>query len=68
MDWDIEWIYSAPRSVEYAFELIDGCPMEPLIQRFEAEHNVAEGEDIGGLIVYSNNCVYDYENFCGWVR
>ena len=64
---DIEWINGHTRTVEYAHEgIVD--PIETLTARFESEFNVSGGKDIGGLIVYSDNCVYDYENFCGWVR
>ena len=64
---NIEWINGAKRTVEYDYEgIVD--PIETLTARFEREFNVANGNDIGGLIVYSDNCVYDYENFCGWVR
>ncbi|MFM8760795.1 MAG: hypothetical protein ACKOD7_04530 [Polynucleobacter victoriensis] len=64
---NIDWINETARTVEYEYEGIDN-PIETLTARFEAEFNVSEGEDIGGLIVYSDNIVYDYENFCGWVR
>jgi hypothetical protein len=42
--------------------------IEFFTERFEREFGVTDGDDIGGLIVYSDNCVYDYENFCGWVK
>lgn len=64
---DIEWINTTPRTVEYAWEGIED-PIETLTERFEREFAVCGGEDIGGLIVYSDRCVYDYENFCGWVK
>lgn len=64
---NIEWINTAARTVEYDYEGIED-PIETLTLRFEAEFNVSNGRDIGGLIVYSDNCVYDYENFCGWVK
>jgi hypothetical protein len=64
---DIEWINTAPATVSYAYEGIED-PIETLTARFEAEFHVKDGEDIGGLIVYSDACVYDYENFCGWVK
>jgi hypothetical protein len=64
---NIDWINTTHPTVRYAYEGIED-PIETLTERFEAEHNVSEGNDIGGLIVYSDNCVYDYENFCGWVR
>jgi hypothetical protein len=64
---DIEWINTTPATVRYAYEGIED-PIETLTARFEAEYAVSEGEDIGGLIVYSDAVVYDYENFCGWVK
>jgi hypothetical protein len=64
---NIEWINTTPATVSYAYEHIED-PIETLTARFEAEHAVSEGKDIGGLIVYSDACVYDYENFCGWVK
>jgi hypothetical protein len=40
-------------------------------QQFEALYKLGEGEDIGGLVVYTVNdavrAVYDYEQFMGWV-
>jgi hypothetical protein len=64
---NIDWINTTARTVEYAYEdLAD--PIEELTARFEQEFNVSNGDDIGGLIVYSDSCVYDYENFCGWVK
>jgi hypothetical protein len=53
--------------VQYAYEGIED-PIETLTEKFEREFHVKNGEDIGGLIVYSDNVIYDYENFCGWVR
>ena len=39
--------------------------------KFEAQFELAKGDNIGGLIVYAADnkvrAVYDYENFCGWV-
>jgi len=67
MSYDIEWINTTNRTVEYDYEGIED-PVETLTERFEQEFNVSNGDDIGGLIVYSNTCVYDYENFCGWVK
>ena len=67
MSYDIEWINTTNRTVEYDYEGIED-PVETLTKRFEQEFNVGNGDDIGGLIVYSNTCVYDYENFCGWVK
>jgi hypothetical protein len=71
---DIEWINDTAAVVDYSeqavseYEQGQGDRIEEYTQRFEREMGVSEGEDIGGLIVYSENCVYDYENFCGWVR
>jgi Mg2+/Co2+ transporter CorC len=71
---DIEWINDTASTVDYSeqavaeYEQGQGDRIEEYTQRFEREFAVSEGEDIGGLIVYSDSCVYDYENFCGWVR
>jgi hypothetical protein len=64
---NIEWINTTARTVEYAYEGVEN-PIDTLTERFEQEFGVTNGEDIGGLIVYSDNVVYDYENFCGWVK
>ena len=66
---DIEWINTTKRTVDYSANA-DVCrdTLEAYTLRFEAEYNVSKGNDIGGLIVYSDACVYDYENFCGWVK
>jgi hypothetical protein len=64
---NIEWINTTKPTVEYDYEQYED-PIDELTLRFEREFNVSEGDDIGGLIVYSDDCVYDYENFCGWVR
>ena len=64
---NIEWINTTKPVVEYDYEQYED-PIDELTLRFEREFNVSEGDDIGGLIVYSDDCVYDYENFCGWVR
>jgi len=72
--YDIEWINDTARNVDYSVEAVAeyeqgmGSRIDEYTQKFEAEFNVSEGDDIGALIVYSNDCVYDYENFCGWVR
>lgn len=66
---NIEWINTTARTVDYSSNSdVDRDTLELYTQRFEAEFNVSGGNDIGGLIVYSDNCVYDYENFCGWVK
>lgn len=64
---NIDWINSTHPGVRYNYKDIEDA-IETLTERFEAEFHVSDGEDIGGLIVYSDNVVYDYENFCGWVR
>lgn len=66
---NIEWINTTKRTVDYsANDDVSRDTLEAYTVRFEAEHNVSNGNDIGGLIVYSDSCVYDYENFCGWVK
>jgi len=67
MRFDIKWINTTAPAVEYSYEGVED-PIHTLTERFKSEFNVSGGYDIGGLIVYSDNCVYDYENFCGWVR
>ena len=64
---DIEWINTSQVTVEYIYEGIKN-PIETLITRFENEFNVNNGNNIGGLIVYNDSCIYDYENFCGWLK
>ena len=64
---NIEWINETKCVVEYEYEGIEN-PIATLTARFEREFNVSNGNDIGGLIVYSDSIVYDYENFCGWVK
>lgn len=66
---NIEWINTTARTVDYSGNADVGRnTLEAYTLRFEREFNVANGTDIGGLIVYSDSCVYDYENFCGWVK
>ena len=71
---NIDWINNTARTVDYSEEAVAeyeaglGDGIDKYTARFEAEFAVAGGNDIGGLIVYSDNCVYDYENFCGWVK
>ena len=77
MDFDIEFINETATTVDYSVEAVaeyeadNEDSIEKYTEIFEAEHSVVDGEDIGGLIVYSQNgklqAVYDYENFCGWV-
>jgi hypothetical protein len=64
---NIDWINDTHPSVQYSYENIEDA-IDVLTAKFEREFHVKDGEDIGGLIVYSDNVVYDYENFCGWVR
>ena len=71
---NIDWINDTARTVDYSAEAVAeyeagmGDGIDKYTARFEAEFAVAGGNDIGGLIVYSDNIVYDYENFCGWVK
>jgi hypothetical protein len=71
---NIEWINATAYTVDYSAQAVAeyeqgmGSRIDEYTQRFEQEFGVSEGEDIGGLIVYSDSCVYDYENFCGWVK
>lgn len=71
---NIEWINETACAVDYSDEAVGeyrrglGDGIAKFTERFEAEFGVSGGEDIGGLIVYSDNVVYDYENFCGWVK
>jgi hypothetical protein len=77
VDFDIEFINETAASVDYSTEAVaeykatGDSVIEKYTEIFETEHIVAGGEDIGGLIVYSQagqlQAVYDYENFCGWV-
>jgi hypothetical protein len=67
---NIDWINTTAKTVAYDYMTADeDCDtIEFFTERFEREFGVKDGEDIGGLIVYSDNIVYDYENFCGWVK
>jgi Mg2+/Co2+ transporter CorC len=71
---DIEWINDTASTVDYSAQAVAeyeagmGSRIDEYTQKFEQEFNVSEGDDIGGIIVYSDDCVYDYENFVGWVR
>ena len=71
---NIEWINTSAKTVDYCTEAVAeyeaglGDGIEKYTERFEREYNVSGGNDIGGLIVYSDKIVYDYENFCGWVK
>ena len=60
MHFDIEYINSASPTVQHD---------EDQQHLFEQLYALGEGEDIGGLVVYKEGAaVYDYENFCGWVK
>jgi hypothetical protein len=74
MDFDIEFINETEKTVDYSNKVTDNQyidAVELYTNIFEVEYGVADGEDIGGLIVYGRDgklqAVYDYENFCGWV-
>jgi hypothetical protein len=73
--FDIEWINETTPVVDYSEQAVAeydaglGNRINEYTDLFEREFNVVDGEDIGGLIVYNEgNIVYDYENFCGWVK
>ena len=78
MTRDIQWINTTAKTYDYATEAVihaqehgrkeHANTYDVYTAIFEIDAGVSNGEDIGGLIVYSNDCVYDYENFCGWVR
>jgi hypothetical protein len=58
--YNIEYINTATPTVQHT---------EDSQQLFEQQYNLGLGEDIGGLVVYGEGAaVYDYENFCGWVK
>jgi hypothetical protein len=71
---NIDWINGAPTTVDWSEQAVAeykqgmGNRLKEYTDRFEQEFNLTGGEDIGGLIVYSDNIVYDYENFCGWIK
>jgi hypothetical protein len=71
---NIDWINETTPVIDYSekavaeYEQGMGNRINEYTDLFEREFNVNGGKDIGGLIVYSDNCVYDYENFCGWVK
>jgi hypothetical protein len=66
---NIDWINTTRPTVDYSGNAdVSSDTLEAYTRQFEQEHNVSNGDDIGGLVVYSDNCVYDYENFYGWVR
>lgn len=71
----IEFINTTKPTVEYDYEGYDD-PIDELTMKFESDYadqmRGCDSDDIGGLIVYTNagdvRAVYDYENFCGWVK
>lgn len=71
---DIEWINDTVATVDYSERAIReyeegmGSRIEAYTQKFERDFDVSDGDDIGGIIVYTDSCVYDYENFCGWIK
>jgi hypothetical protein len=75
MSYDIEFVNEMTPTVDYSEQAVAeykagmGDRIEEYTARFESEYSVSGGEDIGGLIVYNEGtAVYDYENFCGWVK
>ena len=74
MAHDIDWINSTSPTVNYShtaiaeYEAGEGNGIDKYTLVFEAEFSLTGGKDVGGIIIYSNDVVYDYENFCGWVR
>jgi hypothetical protein len=66
---NIAWINITDCTVDYSSAAgDDDSSIVEYTNKFEKEFNVSDGNDIGGLIVYSDRCVYDYENFRGWVK
>ena len=74
MHYDIDYINTTVPTVDYSNDAVReynmgmGSRIDDYIAKFEQEHTVSDGDDIGGIIVYSESCVYDYENFVGWVK
>lgn len=60
--YNIEFINTAAPTVTYD---------EDEQQLFEITYRLTEGDDIGGLVVYTEGgavrAVYDYENYTGWI-
>ena len=60
--YNIEFINTVAPSVTYD---------EDSQQEFEITYDLTEGDDIGGLMVYTDGgvvrAVYDYENYTGWI-
>lgn len=74
MTHNIDWVNTTEPTVDYSASAeadydAGNSLVEELYQtKFEQQFNLSEGEDIGGLVVYSDAVVYDYENFVGWVK
>ena len=74
MTHNIEWINNTAVTVDYSLQAVHeydqglGDGILKYTALFEREFNASKGQDIGGLIVYSESIVYDYENFVGWVK
>lgn len=78
-EFDIDFINTTKPTANYHNEAIAeyeggmGDRIDYYTERFQQEHALTEsdGNDIGGLIVYSKDnklaAVYDYENYWGWV-
>lgn len=75
MNFDIEFINSKNPNIDYSDRALSTDYDEDHYTRlFEGrlakKFQNAQGEDIGGLIVYSKDgelvAVYDYENYMGW--
>ncbi len=75
MSYAIDFINTTKPTVEYDYEGYND-PIDELTVKFESDYadqmRGCDSDDIGGLIVYTNagdvRAVYDYENFCGWVK
>jgi hypothetical protein len=79
---NIEWINTTARTVDYCAEAVAeyeagmGDRIEEYTDTFEIDYitgqDIDDSDDIGGLIVYLKEgkvfAVYDYENFCGWIK
>ena len=77
MAYDIEFINDMAYTVDYSetalaeYDAGNEDVGDEYTLRFEREYGVSNGDDIGGLVVYTVGdtvrAVYDYENFVGWV-
>lgn len=74
MTHNIDWVNTTEPTVDYSASAeadydAGNSLVEELYQaKFEHQFNLSEGADIGGLVYYSDEIVYDYENFVGWVK